>query len=70
MKLVGIDYLSVEKFGFDKPTTHWTLLGNNVYIVEGLDLNEVGPGDYELICLPLKIVGAEGAPTRAILIKQ
>jgi len=67
VKLVGIDYLSVEKFGFDKPTTHWTLLGNNVYIVEGLDLSEVAPGDYELICLPLKIKDGDGGPARVVL---
>ncbi len=67
VKLVGIDYLSIEKFGFDKPTTHWTLLGNNVFIVEGLDLNEIAPGDYELICLPLKIKDGDGAPARVIL---
>jgi arylformamidase len=67
VKLVGIDYLSVEKFGFDKPTTHWTLLGNNVYIVEGLDLSEIAPGDYELICLPLKIKDGDGGPARVVL---
>lgn len=67
VKLVGIDYLSIEKFGFDKPTTHWTLLGNNVFIVEGLDLNEIAPGDYELICLPLKIKDGDGGPARVVL---
>src|SRR5262249_59046076 len=67
VKLVGIDSLSIEKFGFDKPTTHWTLLGNNVYIVEGLDLSEITPGDYELICLPLKIKDGDGGPARAVL---
>ena len=67
VKLVGIDYLSVEKFGFDKPTTHWALLGADVYILEGLDLNEVAPGDYELICLPLKIKDGDGGPARVVL---
>jgi arylformamidase len=67
VKLVGIDYLSVEKFGFDKPTTHWALLGNDVYIVEGLDLSAVAPGDYELICLPLKIKDGDGGPARVVL---
>ena len=67
VKLVGIDYLSVEKFGFDTPTTHWTLLGNDVYIVEGLDLSAVAPGDYELICLPLKIKDGDGGPARVVL---
>jgi arylformamidase len=67
VKLVGIDYLSIEKFGFDQPTTHWTLLGANVYIVEGLDLSEIAPGDYELICLPLKIKDGDGGPARVVL---
>jgi arylformamidase len=67
VKLVGIDYLSIEKFGFDEPTTHWTLLGNDVYIVEGLDLSAIAPGDYELICLPLKIKDGDGGPARVVL---
>jgi arylformamidase len=67
VQLVGIDYLSIEKFNFDRPTTHWTLLGNNVVIVEGLDLSEVPPGDYELICLPLKIKDGDGGPARVVL---
>jgi arylformamidase len=67
VKLVGIDYLSIEKFGFDEPTTHWTLLGNDVYILEGLDLSAIAPGDYELICLPLKIKDGDGGPARVVL---
>ncbi|MCI0335955.1 MAG: cyclase family protein [Acidobacteria bacterium] len=67
VQLVGIDYLSIERFDFDKPTTHWALLGNNVVIVEGLDLSEVAPGDYELICLPLKIKDGDGGPARVVL---
>jgi arylformamidase len=67
VKLVGIDYLSIEKFGFDEPTTHWTLLGNDVYIVEGLDLSGIAPGDYELICLPMKIKDGDGGPARVVL---
>ncbi len=65
--LVGIDYLSIEVFGFEKPTTHWALLGNNVVIVEGLDLRAVAPGDYELLCLPLKIKDSDGGPARVVL---
>lgn len=69
VKLVGIDYLSVEKFGSTDFATHITLLEKEVVIIEGLDLREVPAGDYELICLPLKIVGGtgDGAPTRTIL---
>lgn len=69
IKLVGIDYLSVEKFGAESFETHVTLLEKEVVIIEGLDLREVPAGDYELICLPLKIVGGtgDGAPARVIL---
>ncbi len=67
LRLVGIDYLSIEKFNFDKPTTHWTLLGAGVVVVEGLDLSGVPPGDYELICLPLKIKDGDGGPARVVL---
>ena len=69
VKLVGIDYLSVEKFGAETFDTHVTLLEKEVVIIEGLDLREVPAGDYELICLPLKIIGGtgDGAPARVIL---
>ncbi len=69
IKLVGIDYLSVEKFGSTDFATHITLLENEVVIIEGLDLREVSAGDYELICLPLKYIGGagDGAPARTIL---
>lgn len=69
VKLVGIDYLSVEKFGSEDHAVHRTLLENEIVILEGLDLRDVPPGDYELICLPLKYIGGkgDGAPARAIL---
>ena len=69
MKLVGIDYLSVEKFGSNDFATHITLLEHEIVIVEGLDLREVPAGDYEITCLPLKYVGGtgDGAPARTIL---
>ena len=69
VKLVGIDYLSVEKFGSEDFATHITLLKNQVIIIEGLDLREVSAGDYELICLPLKIAAGtgDGAPARTVL---
>ncbi len=69
IKLVGIDYLSVEKFGSEDFGTHKTLLEKEVVIIEGLDLREVSAGDYELICLPLKLQGGtgDGAPARTIL---
>lgn len=69
VKLVGIDYLSVEQFKSEKFETHHALLSSGVVILEGLDLREVPSGLYELICLPLKIAGGsgDGAPARVIL---
>lgn len=66
VKLVGVDYLSVEKFG-GNGEVHRALLDNGVLILEGVNLADVAPGEYELICLPLKIKGADGAPVRALL---
>ena len=69
VRLVGIDYLSVEKFGSTSFPTHTILLESGIVILEGLDLCNVEPGDYELICLPLKLAGGsgDGAPARAVL---
>jgi len=68
-KLVGIDYLSVEEFKSDGFQTHHVLLSHGVVIVEGLDLDGIPAGRYELICLPLRIRGGsgDGAPARAVL---
>jgi arylformamidase len=67
IQTVGIDYLSVGGFNTDSPETHRALLGAGIWIIEGLDLEKVEPGDYELVCLPLKLVGSDGAPARAVL---
>jgi arylformamidase len=67
VQTVGVDYLSVGGYRTDGAGTHRALLGAGIWIIEGLKLREVEPGDYELICLPLKMVGAEGAPARAVL---
>ncbi len=66
IRLIGMDYLSIQRYG-DGPHTHRILLGAGVVIVEGLDLSRVEPGQYELICLPLRLAGVEGAPARAVL---
>lgn len=66
IRLIGIDYLSVEPFNTGSQT-HKILLNAKVVILEGLNLSHVQPGTYELICLPIKLVGAEGAPARVIL---
>lgn len=67
IKLVGVDYLSVEKYGNKAHETHHTLLENGIIVVEGLSLADVTPGDYELIALPLKIKNGDGSPARVIL---
>lgn len=67
VQLVGIDYLSVGGFFKDGVETHHALLEADIWLIEGLNLSEVEPGIVELICLPLKIEDAEGAPARAIL---
>ena len=69
VKLVGIDYLSIEKSGSPGHPVHVTLLAKEIVILEGLDLREVPPGDYDLICMPLKYIGGggDGAPARTML---
>jgi arylformamidase len=69
VKLVGIDYLSIEKFGSKDHEVHRTLLEHEIIILEGLNLSEVPAGKYELICLPLRLRThlGDGAPARAIL---
>jgi arylformamidase len=67
VRLVGIDYLSAEQFGAPAPRTHQILLGKGIPIVEGLALQGVPAGEYDLIVLPMKVAGHEGAPARAIV---
>jgi arylformamidase len=69
VELVGIDYLSIEQFHSGHHKTHRTLLERSVVILEGLDLSVPTAGEYQLICLPLRIEGGDGAPARAVLIK-
>lgn len=66
VRLVGMDYLSVQRYS-DPPTVHRVLLRGGVVLLEGLDLSRASPGRYELLCLPLKLADAEGAPARAVL---
>jgi arylformamidase len=67
VQTVGVDYLSVGAFNGDGPEAHRALLSAGVWIIEGLNLEAVKPGDYELVCLPLKLLGSDGAPARAVL---
>lgn len=69
VRTVGVDYLSVGGYKQDAVETHRALLGAGIWVVEGLALMNVEPGAYEFICLPLKLVGSDGAPARAILRK-
>ena len=66
VELVGLDYLSIEAFDAEEPVAHRTLLEREIIAVEGIDLRNVQPGRYELICLPLR-VDIDGAPVRAVL---
>jgi arylformamidase len=70
IRLVGIDYLSVQIFKDKEPLTHRILLEAGVVILEGINLQNVRPGIYQLICLPMKLDGIEGAPARAVLIEE
>lgn len=67
VRLVGIDYLSIEQFKRPGAPVHRMLLDAGVLIVEGLDLSAVAPGAYQMYCLPLDIVGGDGAPARVVL---
>jgi len=67
--LVGIDYLSISPYKRSRPT-HEVMLNAGMVIVEGLDLTGIQPGTYKLVCLPLKLAHADGAPARAILIQE
>jgi len=62
LRLIGIDYLSIGD-----PDAHLALLGADVVALEGLDLREIEPGEYELLCLPLRLLDTDGAPARVVL---
>ena len=67
LKLVGFDYLSVDRSGSADFPAHHALLEAGVVLVEGLDLSEVEPGEYEMACLPLRVGGGDAAPARVVL---
>lgn len=69
LELIGIDYLSIQRFR-DPPDTHQILLRGETMILEGIDLHDVRPGRWMLVCLPLRLVGAEAAPARALLFEE
>lgn len=67
VRTVGVDYLSVGGFHDDGVAIHHALLEAGIWIIEGLDLAQIAPGNYELICLPIKVAQSDGAPARAVL---
>jgi arylformamidase len=67
VRTVGVDYLSVGPYHGDGAAIHRILLGAGIWIIEGLDLSPVSAGRYEMVCLPVKLHGSDGAPARAIL---
>ena len=67
VKVVGVDYLSVEQFKKPGAPAHHVLLGAGTIVIEGLNLLDVEPGVYEMFCLPLRVVDADGAPARVVL---
>ena len=69
VQTIGVDYLSVGGFYKDGLETHQALLGAGIWIIEGMNLSKVKAGRYQLICLPLKILNADGAPARAVVSK-
>jgi arylformamidase len=69
VKLVGVDYLSIEAFDAEDLEVHRTLLEQGVAILEGLNLSQVPEGRYQLICLPLKVQDGDGAPARVVLMR-
>lgn len=67
VKVLGVDYLSVEAYKTPGAPAHHTLLGAGTIVIEGLNLRDVEPGTYEMFCLPLAVVGSDGAPARVVL---
>jgi len=67
VKVVGVDYLSVEQFKKAGAPAHKVLLGNGIIIIEGLNLSEAEAGQYEMYCLPLRLANGDGAPARVVL---
>ncbi len=67
VRTIGVDYLSVGLYGQDNVKTHRLLLGAGIWVIEGLDLTAVAPGLVDLVCLPMKVIDAEGAPARVIV---
>ena len=70
IKAIGVDYLGIDSFSANEPLIHNLFFENDVMIYEGVNLDKISHGEYLFIGLPMKILGAEGAPVRAILIRE
>lgn len=70
IRLVGIDYLSIDGFGDRAAPAHHRLLSSGTVILESIDMSAVEPGDYQLICLPLRIENGNGGPARVVLVRE
>jgi arylformamidase len=68
-QLVGLDHISIQRYQ-DGPETHQILMGAGVTILEGLNLDDVAAGEYTLVAAPVRLVGVEAAPTRALLLDR
>jgi len=67
VQTIGIDYLSIGGYGGNVIEVHDVILKAGIWVIEGLDLSKIKPGDYEIVCLPIKIKGSDGAPARALI---
>ena len=70
IKLLGWEGLSVDRLDSEDLPAHRTLLENGIHLVENLDLSQVDPGPYFIACLPLKLIGSDASPVRAVLIED
>ena len=70
IKLLGWEGLSIDRLDSEDLPTHRTLLENGIHLVENLDLSQVDPGHYFIVCLPLKLIGSDASPVRAVLIED
>jgi arylformamidase len=69
IRLIGLDYLSISEYK-NSVAVHETLLSHGIIPLEGVDLSKVGQGEYQLICLPLKLKDCDGSPVRAVLVQD
>lgn len=69
VKLVGLDYFTIDSIKDENFSAHKILLSKGIPILEGIDLSKIDEGYYTLVCFPLKIKNGDGSPTRAVLLR-